>query len=79
MRIFKALNSGDGPPLEKLSPKEARQVLVGAQNLVFYDYSEIEESERTITQDGQKITIHIVKAKGAKDNLPVFMFFHGGG
>lgn len=79
-RVFlKALNSGDGPPLEKLSPKDARQVLVGAQKSVSYDYSDIEESERTITQDGQTITIHIVKPKGAKDKLPVFMFFHGGG
>lgn len=77
--FLKVLNSGDGPPLEKLSPKEARQVLVGAQNSVSYDYSDIEESERTITQDGHTITIHIVKPKGAKDNLPVFMFFHGGG
>ncbi|OIQ15332.1 MAG: alpha/beta hydrolase [Flavobacterium sp. MedPE-SWcel] len=80
IRLFlKALNSGDGPPLEALSPKDARQVLVGAQNSVSYDYSDIEESEREITQDGQTITIHIVKPKGAKANLPVFMFFHGGG
>ncbi|MGS2737927.1 alpha/beta hydrolase [Sinomicrobium sp. M5D2P17] len=79
-RAFLAvLNSGDGPPLEELSPKDARQVLVDAQNSVSYDYSDIEESERKITQDGQTITIHIVKPKGAKDNLPVFMFFHGGG
>tara|TARA_Y100001001_G_scaffold95343_1_gene93051 strand:+ start:771 stop:1817 length:1047 start_codon:yes stop_codon:yes gene_type:complete len=79
-RAFLAvLNSGDGPPLEELSPKDARQVLVGAQNSVSYDYSDIEESEREITQDGQTITLHIVKPKGAKSNLPVFMFFHGGG
>ncbi|WP_439490194.1 alpha/beta hydrolase [Algoriphagus sp.] len=77
--FLKVLNSGDGPPLEKLSPKDARQVLVGAQNSVSYDYSDIEESEKTIIQDGQTITLHIVKPKGAKDNLPVFMFFHGGG
>jgi acetyl esterase len=77
--FLKALNNGDGPPLEQLSPIDARQVLVGAQSSVTYDYSDIEESERTITQDGQTITIHIVKPKGAKDNLPVFMFFHGGG
>ncbi len=79
-RAFLAvLNSSDGPPLEELSPEDARQVLVDAQNSVSYDYSDIEESEREITQDGQTITIHIVKPKGAKDNLPVFMFFHGGG
>ena len=77
--FLKALNSGDGPPLEELSPKDARQVLVDAQNSVSYNYSDIEESERIVTQDGQTITIHIVKPKGAKDNLPVFMFFHGGG
>ncbi len=77
--FLEVLNSGDGPPLEELSPKDARQVLTDAQNSVSYDYSDIEESERTITQDGQTITIHIVKPKGAKDTLPVFMFFHGGG
>lgn len=79
-RAFLAvLNSGDGPPLEELPPLDARQVLVGAQNSVSYDYSDIEESEREITQDGQTITIHIMKPKGAKGTLPVFMFFHGGG
>lgn len=79
-RVFlKALNSGDGPPLETFAPNDARQVLIDAQSSVSYDYSDIEESERKITQDGQTITIHIVKPKGGKDNLPVFMFFHGGG
>ncbi|MCS3869934.1 acetyl esterase/lipase [Chryseobacterium ginsenosidimutans] len=77
--FLKVLNSGDGKPLETLSPKDARLVLVGAQKSVTYDYSDIEESERTITQDGQTIKIHIVKPKGAKAGLPVFMFFHGGG
>ncbi|MBP4138374.1 alpha/beta hydrolase [Flavobacterium sp. P7388] len=79
-RVFlKALNSGDEPPLEKLAPKDARQVLIGAQNSISYDYSDIEESEREITQDGKTMTIHIVKPQGANDDLPVFMFFHGGG
>jgi acetyl esterase len=65
--------------LETLSPKDARLVLVGAQKSVNFDYSDIEESEKTITQDGQTIKIHIVKPKSAKAGLPVFMFFHGGG
>ncbi|WP_449398091.1 alpha/beta hydrolase [Chryseobacterium wanjuense] len=77
--FLKVLNSGDGKPLETLSPKDARLVLVGAQKSVNFDYSDIEESERTITQDGQTVKIHIVKPKGAKAGLPVFMFFHGGG
>jgi len=77
--FLKALNSGDGKPLETLSPEDARLVLVGAQKSVSFDYSDIQESEKTITQDGQTLKIHIVKPKGAKDGLPVFMFFHGGG
>jgi acetyl esterase/lipase len=77
--FLKVLNSGNGEPLETLAPKDARQVLAGAQQSVSFDYSDIEESEKTITQDGHTIKIHIVKPKGAKAGLPVFMFFHGGG
>jgi acetyl esterase len=77
--FLKALNSGGGKPLETLSASEARLVLVSAQKSVQVDYSGIEESQRSITQDGQTVTIHIVKPKGAGPNLPVFMFFHGGG
>lgn len=79
-RVFlKALNSGDGIPLEQMTPIEARLVLFNAQQSVNYDYSDIEESQKTITQDGQTVNLYIVKPKGAKEGLPVFMFFHGGG
>lgn len=74
-----ALNTSGGAPLETLSPEKAREVLVSAQKSVEVDYSGIEESQREITHKGQTLTIHIVKPKGAKENLPVFMFFHGGG
>ncbi|WP_292010893.1 alpha/beta hydrolase [Chryseobacterium sp.] len=77
--FLKDLNSGGGKPIEEMSPEDARLVLVGAQNSVSYDYSDIEDSERTITQDGITVNIHVVKPRGAKDGLPVFMFFHGGG
>ncbi|MFI2744377.1 alpha/beta hydrolase [Zhouia sp. PK063] len=77
--FLQALNSSGGAPLETLAPAAAREVLVNAQKSVKVDYSGIEESERTITQDGQTVTIHIMKPKGAKKNIPVFMFFHGGG
>lgn len=77
--FLKVLNSGNGKPLEQMTPEQARLVLVGAQNSVTYDYSDIEETEKIITQDGLTVKIHIVKPKGAKDGLPVFMFFHGGG
>ncbi|WP_257667022.1 alpha/beta hydrolase [Parapedobacter tibetensis] len=77
--FLQALNSGGGKPLETLSPVEARSVLVGAQESVTFDYSDIEESEKTITEDGLTVKLHIVKPKGVKEGLPVFMFFHGGG
>lgn len=77
--FLKGLNSSGGAPLETLSPSDARQVLTDAQNSVTYDYSDVETSEKTIDQDGVSVIIHIVKPKNAGDDLPVFMFFHGGG
>ncbi len=77
--FLQALNSGNGKPLEQLSPADARQVLVGAQRSVAVDYSGITESERVIEQNGYKVNIHITKPSGVKDNAPVFIFIHGGG
>jgi acetyl esterase/lipase len=77
--FLKVLNSGNGKPIEQLSPADARKVLVDAQNSTTVDYSGIEESEKTITQDGETIRIHIVKSIGAHTNTPVFIYIHGGG
>ena len=77
--FLKGLNSGTGKPIEQLSPADARAVLVGAQKSVTVDYSGIDESERTITQDGQTVKIHITKPIGAKPNSPCFIYIHGGG
>ncbi len=77
--FLKVLNAPGGKPMELMTPTEARQVLTGAQKSVDVDYSGIEESEKTISADGQQVTIHIVKPTGAKAGIPVFMFFHGGG
>lgn len=74
-----ALNTSGGAPLETLSPKEARAVLVDAQKSVEVDYSGIGESKHTIEHEGESLTLHIVKPKGAKEDGPVFMSFHGGG
>jgi acetyl esterase/lipase len=75
-----ALNGAGGPPLETLAPAEARQVLVGAQASVPVDLSGIEVSQKTITQDGYSVPLHIVRPAGTADSvLPVFIFIHGGG
>lgn len=77
--FLKGLNAGTGKPIEQLSPADARAVLVGAQKSVTVDYSGIDESEKTITQDGQTVNIHITKPIGAKPNSPCFIYIHGGG
>ncbi len=73
------LNHSGGAPIETLSPEAARQVLTSAQNSVKVDPSGITIANRTIEQDGISVPITIVKPEGARDTLPVFMFFHGGG
>ena len=78
-QFLHALNSGTGPAINTLTPAEARQVLIGAQNSVKVDLSGIEVSNRTIEQDGMTVPITIVRPQGATGTLPVFMFFHGGG
>ncbi len=74
-----ALNAGGGTPIEQLSPKDARAVLTGAQNSVKVDLSGTEVSNKTIQADGQAIKLTIVRPAKVKGDLPVFMFFHGGG
>lgn len=73
------LNSGGGKPMEQMEPKEAREVLVGAQKSVEVDLSGIETSEKIIQVDDHSLTLSIVRPIGHSNKLPVFMFFHGGG
>lgn len=77
--FLQLLNGAGGPPLETLTPGEARQVLVDAQASVEVDLSGIEESARTISQDGFEIKLNIVRPQGATGVLPAFLFIHGGG
>jgi acetyl esterase/lipase len=77
--FLNALAAGGGKPIEQLSPKDARAVLIGAQNSVKVDLSGTEVSEKTITTDGQSIKLTIVRPAKVKTQLPAFMFFHGGG
>ncbi|MBV4491040.1 alpha/beta hydrolase [Pseudomonas oryzicola] len=77
--FLQALEAGGGKPLETLAPKDARAVLIGAQASVKVDVSGIQVERRTIAVDGQALEIRVVRPQGAKGELPVFMFFHGGG
>jgi acetyl esterase/lipase len=77
--FLEVLEAGGGKPLESLSPQDARAVLVGAQASVEVDLSGVSVSEKTIEASGQSISLTIVRPEGVKGDLPVFMFFHGGG
>ena len=73
------LNAGTGKPIEQLTPAEARAVLVGAQAGVKLTLPKADVSQKTIQVDGQPLNLTIVRPAGVKGELPVFMFFHGGG
>jgi len=75
--FLEALAKGGGQPLETLSAADARQVLVGAQTGAKLQPADV--SEKTIAVDGKHIKLNIVRPVGAKGQLPVFMFIHGGG
>jgi acetyl esterase len=77
--FLKALNTSGGKPMETMMPAEARKVLEGAQSSVTVDLSGIDVTEKTITQDGLSVKIHVVRPSGVTKELPAFMFFHGGG
>ncbi|TRW23821.1 lipase [Flavobacterium zepuense] len=69
---------GSGKQLYELSIDDARKVLVNAQT-GDYKLLPVDIDERTITQDGRKVSIRIVKPKGSKEKLPAVVYFHGGG
>ncbi|MGP6419848.1 alpha/beta hydrolase fold domain-containing protein [Pseudomonas putida] len=73
------LNAGTGKPIEQLTPKDARAVLIGAQSGVKLTLPKADVSEKTIQVNGQPLQLTIVRPAGVKGELPVFMFFHGGG
>ena len=77
--FLKVLNGGGGPPLEILTPLEARQVLIDAQASVKVDLSGIEVDEKVISSDGYTVKLNIVRPEGVNGILPVFIFIHGGG
>jgi acetyl esterase/lipase len=77
--FLEALAAGGGKPLEQLSPKDARAVLTGAQASVKVDLSGVEVSDRSIAVGEQIIKLKVVRPGKVKGELPVFMFFHGGG
>lgn len=77
--FLQKLAEGKGKPIEQLPPKEARAVLSGAQADAKIALPKADVTQKTITEDGMKISLTIVRPAGVKSTIPAFMFFHGGG
>lgn len=75
--FLNALEGGGGTPIEQLSPDDARAVLIGAQKGAVLPDADV--TEKSIEVAGQPLSLTVVRPEGAKGDLPVFMFFHGGG
>lgn len=73
------LSASGSKPIEQMTPKDARNVLSNLQKSVKIDLSGISTHNKTIKVDGKTIPLVIVRPAGVTKQLPVFMFFHGGG
>jgi acetyl esterase/lipase len=74
-----ALAAAGGKPMERMTPAEARAVLVGAQSSVTLELAKADVVARTISSDGETVKLMVVRPAGVAGTPPVFMFFHGGG
>lgn len=77
--FLKKLNSPGGKPVDELSPRDARQVLVGLQASTTTEMPPAKVSSVSISYDGQQLDLTVVRPAGAEKTVPAFMFFHGGG
>ena len=72
-------NANTGPKLYELSPKEARAVLLKAQAVNVPKLPADIEDRDLPTGPSCRVSVRIVRPKGALQALPVIMYFHGGG
>ncbi|MFC6101942.1 alpha/beta hydrolase [Olivibacter domesticus] len=76
--FLKAVHGNTGPQLYELSIQDARQVLIDAQSTTV-EKLPVDTEEKNIEIDGKSISLRIVKPSETKGNLPVLIYFHGGG
>ena len=68
----------DSSPFWTLPGPQVRATLTGLQNKFPVDISGVTITDQTISQDGHKVKIYIIKPEHAKGSLPVLFFIHGG-
>jgi acetyl esterase/lipase len=78
VRAFVTELNKDPSPFWTLPGPQVRSILTGLQNKTPVDVSGITVAEKTISQDGRKVKLYVVKPEHAKGHLPVVLFIHGG-
>ena len=78
-RMIDQLAAAGGPPLFKMTPDEARDLLTRVQSVPGQmPPASIEDTTFPVGPTG-KTRVRIVRPEGAKGPLPAVMWFHGGG
>jgi acetyl esterase len=84
--ILDAAKAAGGPRLETMTVEQARDVRAAMVRrfVPMLEYASVEEHERKIVAGGREIAVRVYRPQnretgGARETLPVVVFFHGGG
>ncbi len=77
--FLQGLNSGEGTPVEQLSPKEARDLLAALQASAPHSLLPADIEDKMVEQEGLAVRLTIVRPISVREKGPAFLFFHGGG
>jgi acetyl esterase len=78
VRSFLAKINKDSSPFWQLPQPKPQEILTGLQSQTAVDMSGVTTTERTITQDGTTVKLHIMKPEHVSGSPGVLLFIHGG-
>ncbi|BAV05054.1 Acetyl esterase/lipase [Filimonas lacunae] len=77
--FLKAVNAATPMPVEQMPIDKARATYAYATSVGDKpDISGVEITEKMIQEDGLSVKLHIVRPANVKNDIPAFMYFHGG-
>ncbi len=78
-KFLDGANANKGPQIYELSPKEARSVLLKAQEVDVIKQPVDIETRQVLVGPSGEVSIRILRPKGEKGILSAVMYFHGAG
>jgi acetyl esterase len=78
IRPFLAALNKDNSPFWELPQPKPQDILTGLQSQTAVDVSGVKTTQRTISQDGRTIKLHVMKPERAVGTPGVLLFIHGG-